>query len=145
MSAKFVQGPYNGLRVGAAPSYTLAGGLIYDDQTYFASVLQKFVGDGYGANGQRAVSASYDATLNKVPAYNSTDLVAGIRSDVLKRVGFGEKAEFKVGVSNLFDHRNITDISGDLAKDSISSITNTKLTFSFMSGRTIYAAMKIDF
>ena len=142
INAKYVQGPNTGLKVGAAPSYTLAGGLIYDDQTYFASLLHKVVGDQYGADGQKAASVT-GATLNKIGSYNSTDLVAGVRSDVLKRIGFGEKAEFKLGVSNIFDHRNITDISGKVS--GLTSINNTTLSYAFMSGRTFYAAVKVDF
>ena len=69
--------------------------------------------------------------------------MAGIRSDVLKRMGFGQKAEFKVGVSNIFDHRNITDISGDPTGQL--SIVNTKLSYSFMVGRTVFGGVKVDF
>ena len=143
ISAKYVEGPNKGYRVGAAPSYTLAGGLIYDDQTYFASLLHKLVGDQYGADGQRLSSVATDATLNKISSYNSTDFVVGVRSDVLKRIGFGEKAEFKIGVSNIFDHRNITDIAGKVT--GLTSINNTTLSYAFMSGRTVFAAVKVDF
>ena len=143
ISAKYVEGANKGYRVGAAPSYTLAGGLIYDDQTYFASMLHKIVGDQYGADGQRVASLTTDASLNKISSYNSTDLVVGVRSDVLKRIGFGEKAEFKLGVSNIFDHRNITDVSGKVT--GLTSINNTTLSYAFMSGRTFYAAVKVDF
>ena len=143
IGAKFVEGQFNGLRVGSAPSFTLAGGLIYDDQTYFASLLHKMVGDGYGSSGQKVQTATTNATLNRISGYDSTDFVAGIRSDVLKRMGFGQKAEFKVGVSNIFDHRNITDISGDPTGQL--SIVNTKLSYSFMVGRTVFGGVKVDF
>ena len=142
INAKYVQGQFTGLRVGAAPSYTLAGGLIYDDQTYFASLLHKVTGDAYGSNGQKDPTV-VGATLNKIPSYNTTDFTAGIRTDVLKRAGFGERAEFKVGVSNIFDHRNITDISGD--PTGLASINNTTLSYAFMPGRTFYGSVKIDF
>ena len=143
ISAKYIDGQFTGLRVGSAPTFTLAGGLIYDDKTYFASLIHKVVGDSYGSNGQKATTGTTNGDLNKIPSYNSTDFAAGIRSDVLKRMGFGERAEFKVGVSNIFDNRPITDISGD--PTGLTSINNTKLSYTFMSGRTFYAGVKVDF
>jgi iron complex outermembrane receptor protein len=143
IGAKFTDGANKGLRVGGAPSYTLAGGLVYDDQRFFGSLLHKIVGDQYGSSGQKFSTATTDGTLNKIGSYNTTDFVAGIRTDVLKRMGFGERAEFKVGVNNIFDHRNITSISGD--PTGLTSINNTTLAYGFLPARTFYAAAKIDF
>lgn len=143
MQAKYIDGQYKGLRVGAAPDYTVAGGLIYDDQTYFGSLLHKITGDQYGASGQKLASATTDPSLNKIGAYNSTDFVIGVRTDAPKRMGFGQRAELKIGVNNIFDHRNITDINGD--PTGLTSINNNTLTYAFMPGRTYYASVKIDF
>ncbi len=146
MSAKYTTGAYSGLRVGNAPSHTFATGLIYDDQTYFASLLQKFTGDYYGSGGQKASTIPVPG-LNKVSGYNTTDFVAGVRSNVLKKIGLGERAEFKLGVSNIFNHRNITDIGGDPTTVTAATAysTSTKMSYSFMPGRTIYGSVKIDF
>ena len=143
ISAKFTEGANKGLRVGNAPSYTLAGGLVYDDQTYFASLLHKIVGDQYGSAGQVVGSATTDASLNKIGSYNTTDFVAGIRTDVLKRMGFGERAEFKVGVSNIFNHNNIVSLGGN--PTGLTTINNGTLTYGFMPSRTFYASAKVDF
>lgn len=143
IQAKFIQGANTGLRVGSAPSYTAAGGLVYDDGMFFGSFLTKFVGDEYGSAGQVLASATTNPALNKVGGWNTTDLVAGIRTDVLKRMGFGESAEIKFGVNNLFDNRNITDIGG--APSALTQSAATNLTYSFMPSRTIYAGAKIKF
>ena len=141
INAKFVEGANIGARVGGAPAYTIAGGLIYDDQTLFGSVLHKITGDAYGASGQVAGNE-----FNKIGSYNTTDIVAGVRTDALRKMGFGEKAEFKLGVSNIFDHRNVTDIGGNPASVTAANFaTQTTLTYAFQPGRTFYAAMKLDF
>ena len=149
ISAKYVEGPNKGLRVGDAPSYTLAGGLIYDDQTYFASAIHRIYGSYYGSSGQVVADASTptaDVMLNKVSSWNSTDVVAGMRTDVLKKMGFGEKAQLKIGVNNLFNHRDITEISGSPAKITDAAwATQTTLGYTFQAGRTYYVSAKIDF
>ena len=149
ISAKYVEGANKGLRVGDAPSYTLAGGLIYDDQTYFASAIHRVYGSYYGSTGQVVADASTptaDVLLNKVSSWNSTDIVAGVRTDVLKKMGFGEKAQLKIGVNNLFNHRDITEIAGSPAKITDAAwATQTTLTYLFQAGRTYYVSAKIDF
>ncbi len=158
ISAKYVEGGNKGLRVGDAPSHTLAGGLIYDDQTFFASLIHRVYGSYYGSSGQ-VVAATDAATntlgnplLNKVPSWNSTDLAAGVRTDFLKKMGFGEKAQLKIGVSNLFNHRDITEISGSPAQISdatwAASATDplkSQLSYTFQAGRTFYVSAKVDF
>ena len=142
--AKFIAGPSNGFAVPNAPKYTLAGGLVYDDGTYFGSLLHKVTGDQYGSGGQVAASATVNPLLNKIAAYDSTDFVMGIRSDVLQKMGFGKKAEFKLGVSNIFDHRALTDVSGKPATLTAANPANA-LNYSFQAGRFIYAGLKVDF
>ena len=146
ISAKYVEGASKGLRVGDAPSHTLAGGLIYDDQTFFASAIHRIYGSYYGSSGEVVAGAvGANVLLNKVPSWNSTDLVAGIRTDVLKKSGFGEKAQLKVGVSNLFDHRDITEISGSPAKVTDANWATSGLGYTFQAGRTYYVSAKVDF
>jgi outer membrane receptor for ferrienterochelin and colicin len=149
ISAKYLDGASKGLRVGDAPSYTLAGGLIYDDQTYFASAIHRIYGDYYGSTGQVVGDASVptaNVSLNKVSGWNSTDVVAGIRTDVLKKMGFGEKAQLKIGVNNILNHRDITEISGSPAKVTDANwATQTTLGYTFQAGRTYYVSAKIDF
>jgi iron complex outermembrane receptor protein len=148
ISAKYVEGASKGLKVGEAPSYTMAGGLIYDDQTYFASVIHRVYGSYYGSSGQVLADASVptaNVSLNKVDGWSSTDIVAGIRTDVLKKAGFGEKAQLKVGVGNLFNHRDITGISGSPAKVTDANWAASSLSYSFQAGRTFYVSAKVDF
>ena len=148
ISAKYVDGDSKGLRVGDAPSYTLAGGLIYDDQTYFASAIHRVYGSYYGSSGQVLADASVptaNVLLNKVPGWNSTDLVAGVRTDALKKAGFGEKAQLKIGVNNIFNHRDITEIGGSPAKVTDANWATSALTYTFQAGRTYYVSAKIEF
>ena len=144
MSGKYIEGDNKGLALGYAPKYTFATGLIYDDQTYFGSVIHRITGDYYGTSSQDQVasSASVDGSLLKVAAYNSTDVVAGIRTDVLKKAGFGDSAELKIGVNNLFDHRSMTDIAGTPGTTIANS---TGLTYVFQPSRTYYVSAKINF
>ena len=142
IEAKFIKGPNTGLIVGGAPRYTLAGGLIYDDGMFFGSLLNKVTGDSYGAGGQIVSTAAANGTLNKIAAFSTTDFVAGIRSSYFKQMGLGEKAEFKIGVSNIFDHRSLTDVGG--TPGGLTPVT-AGLTYAFQPGRTIYAQLKVDF
>ena len=91
-----------------------------------------------------AASATVNPLLNKIAAYDSTDFVMGIRSDVLQKMGFGKKAEFKVGVSNIFDHRALTDVGG-APKTLTAADPANALTYSFQAGRFIYAGLKVEF
>jgi iron complex outermembrane receptor protein len=152
-NAVYTQGANAHLAVGDAPDYTIAGGVLYDDKTFFGSLLQKFVGPYYGAQGQRpwvtysatGVPTYTNAGLNRVPGYNSTDIVAGYRYKLPDgfAYGYGKQIEFKIGVQNLLDHRAITEISGK--PDGLTSINNTTLGYQFQSGRYIYGAVKYDF
>ena len=142
-NAKFIAGPMSGLYVPNAPNYTLAGGLIYDNGMFFGSLLHKITGDQYGGSGQQPLAGGIDTTLNHVGAYNSTDFVLGVRSDFIKKtLGWGEKAEFKIGVTDIFDNRAITDIGG---KPGSMDPSTAGLTYSFQAGRIIYAGLKVDF
>jgi len=142
-NAKYTQGQYTGMAVGNAPQYTLAGGLLYDDGTYFGSLLQKVTGNQYGSNGQKTWSATTNAGLNYIPDYTSTDFVAGYRYKLPDNFVFGKRVEVKVGVQNIFDHRNVTDIGGN--PTGITSVNNTTLTYTFQSGRYVYGAVKYEF
>lgn len=146
--ARFLEGQYSGLYVGNAPRYTLAGGFIYDDGTFFGSLLHKITGDQWGAAGQRSWASIYttgvtNPYLNRIPAYDTTDVVIGARGDYFKQIGLGNKVEIKFGVTNLFDNHGVTDIAGK--PDGLISIANTTLTYAFQPGRVIYGALKIDF
>ena len=142
--AKFIAGANNGLAVGNAPNYTLAGGLIFDNGTYFGSLMHKITGAQYGSSGQVLASATVNPGLNKVSAYNSTDFAAGVRGDVLEKLGFGKKATFKIGVNNIFDHRALGDIGG-APKTLTAADAKNALTYSFQSGRTFFGGLQIDF
>jgi iron complex outermembrane receptor protein len=149
-NAKYVQGQFTGLAVGDAPTYTLAGGLIYDDRTFFGSLLQRVVGQSWGQNGQKnwdplvnGVATPTLASLNKLGAYTSTDLVAGYRYKLPETTPWGKSVEIKFGVQNIFDHRATTDIIGD--PTGLTSVNNTTLTYQFQGGRYVYGAVTYNF
>ncbi len=83
-----------GNQIKEAPEWTAALGLIYKGHGFTASMINKFVGPSWADNGE---PAAY-----KINAYNTTNLVVGY--------DFGR---FKIqgGIYNLFDNRNVTDIS----------------------------------
>ncbi|HYA75227.1 MAG TPA: TonB-dependent receptor [Roseiarcus sp.] len=147
-NAKFISGVNSGLMVGDAPRYTAAGGLIYDDQTFFGSLLYKINGEMYGSGGQ---TTGVGAGLNKIAAYNETDFVAGYRTDYLAKLGFGKKAEFRLGVNNIFENRGITEIAGtpstlgQVTPGGPTNVPGAALTYSFQSGRYVYGQVKVDF
>ncbi|PWB88523.1 hypothetical protein C5688_20605 [Methylocystis sp. MitZ-2018] len=146
--ARFLEGQYTGLYVGAAPRYTAMGGIVYDDGHFFGSLLHKQVGDQWGSAGQRSFASIYAAgltnpTLNYIPSYASTDAVIGARGQWLKEWGYDNKIEVKFGVNNIADNRSVTGISGD--PTGLLSVNNTKLTYSFMAGRLFYGGLKVDF
>jgi iron complex outermembrane recepter protein len=123
------------------PSYTLAFGPIFDNGKYFGSVLHKTVGDQYGSSNQFMSTATADGELNHIGAYSSTDVVAGMRFDT-KSLGFGQSAEVKLGVNNVFDNHNIVDISGQPKQLSASK---DSLTYTSQAGRIIYLGGKVTF
>ncbi|ACB95767.1 TonB-dependent receptor [Beijerinckia indica] len=133
-SAQFVQGPNIGLAVPNAPRYTGAAGFIYDKDQFFGSFLFKAIGNSFGDNGQVLGS-----NANKIGAYNTTDLAVGYRTDALHQIGFGQNAEVRFGVNNIFDNRSIVAISGN-------PTTNlTGLTYGFQPNRFIYGAVTLRF
>ncbi len=143
MNARYTAGANKGLRLGDAPDFTAAGGAIYDDGMIFGSLLQKFTGGYYGSNGQNAASATTNAGLNLVKAYNTTDFVIGIRSSIVHDLGIGKNAEVKLGIYNIFDHKNTSEIAG--SPSGLTSINNTTLTYSFLPGRMIFGSLSYGF
>jgi len=158
-SAQFISGPNEGLLLANAPRYTAAGGLVYDKGSYFGSVLYKVTGDQYGSGGQVTTvnpldpnhTQSVNPDLNHVGAYNTTDIVAGVRGDAMKSLGFSNQAEFKVGVSNVFNNQAISDIGGTPTtltpggNDYRGTGNPSGLTYSTQAGRVIYGQLKIGF
>jgi iron complex outermembrane receptor protein len=139
--------PHAGFAIGGVPRYTAVAGLIYDDGTYFGSVLNKVVGDSWGTQGgndQILNAATGTAfTSNHIPAYEETDIVIGYRSDYLaKQLGIGKIAEFKFGMNNVFDSRVVTDIKGTPASNYAST---AGLTYEFQPSRMFYAGLNVSF
>lgn len=137
ISSAKVQG---GLSAPDAPNYTAAFGPIYDHGDFFGSILTKFTGEAYGSAGQTLVTG-VTSSLNKVPAYNETDLALGYRTDFFKQFGPIGKTEIKLGVNNVFNNRNTIEIGG--TPNSLTS--NSNLTYQFQPQRTWYVSMKAEF
>ncbi len=137
--------PHAGLAIGGTPRYTAAGGFLYDDGRTFGSVLARLIGDSFGTQGSDQIyspASGQALTVNRVPAYESTDLVAGYRTAPIVLAGTPTSLEFKVGVNNLLDSRVVTDIRGVPA----SNVAATAgLGYEFQPGRLIYAGVKASF
>ena len=139
-SAKYTGGgPNSGLAIGGAPSFTAAGGIIYDNGQIFGSLLTKVVGNSYGTQGSDQAAGF---TVNKVAAYSTTDAVIGYRTALPGRVGFARKLELKAGVNNIFNSRAITDISGTPATN---DPVTAGLQYSFLPSRTYYLSANVSF
>jgi len=143
ITAKYIQGQFTGMRVGDAPDYTAAAGVIYDDGMFFGSLMQRFIGDAYGSNGQKANNATTAANLNYVKGYNTTDLVIGFRTSPRHDLGLNDQLKVRLGIYNIFDHRNTVEVGGD--PTGVNSLNNTTLTYSFLPGRTIMGSVGITF
>lgn len=152
--SRFLQGQFSGLYMPSAPRYTWVAGLIYDDGTYFGSIIQKQVGDQWGTGGQQAwfsywnISKSNplgatNANLNYISPYASTDLSVGVRTDWFRPYGVVNKVEFRCGVSDLFDNRAITSIGSN--PTGLYTLNNTKLTYSFQAGRLFFGGVTLNF
>lgn len=96
----FVNGSINSAKdddhkqIAEAPKWTAGGGVIYKADNWSVSMINKFVGPQWADDGE---PADY-----KIDAYNTTNLVVGY--------DFG-RVKAQLGVYNLFDHRDIMDIS----------------------------------
>jgi len=141
--AHFIAGPNEGLTVQNAPRYIASGGLVYDNGSFFGSVLHKITGDQYGTKGEVYASGTVNPEINHLAAYNATDLVAGFRTDALKTIGINGKTEFKFGVNNVFDNRSLTDIGGTPA--ALTQGSTDGLTYTSQAGRNIYTGVKVNF
>ena len=143
IQAKFISGSSQDQRVGDAPSYTAAGGIVFDNGKFFGSLMQKFTGDFYGSSGQFATTSTTNGALNHVKAYNTTDLVIGVRGKDIESVPMLRNVTFKVGMYNIFNHQNVTEIAG--SPSGLTSINNTTLAYSFLAGQTTFASLSIGF
>ena len=131
--------------IGGTPRFTAAAGVIYDDGHAFGSILCHIVGDSWGTQGSDQIynpATGTRFTVNHVPAYESTDVVAGYRMTTPLLGGVNNNLEFKVGVNNLLDSRVVTDFKGTPA----SNLAPTAgLSYEFQAARTIYAGVKVQF
>jgi len=143
INANFTSGANAGLRVGDAPDYTMAFGPIYDDGAFFGSLLQKFTGAYYGSGGQVAWTATTNPNLNYVKSYNTLDLVAGYRTSALHDLGIGNQVKVRVGIINIFNHTNTTEVGGNPTGQT--NPLTAGLTYSFLPGRTIFGNVTVDF
>jgi len=122
------------LWVANAPTMTGTAGFIYDDQHIFGSLLGKYTGPRY--SGSQVVGTDF----NRLKAYNSTDLVVGYR--FLELVPHTTETKITFGVTDLMDHRSVTDSSAMLSG---STPTPTLATYYWQAGRSYFAALSVGF
>jgi iron complex outermembrane receptor protein len=99
----------NNKQIGGVPKWTAAFGLIYKKHGVSVSLINKFMGDQWGDDGEPG--------FLKIGAYNITNLIVGYDFGMFK---------LQAGVHNLFDHQNITDINhnDDLALDNPNTLNS---------------------
>ncbi|HZZ30756.1 MAG TPA: TonB-dependent receptor [Phenylobacterium sp.] len=83
-----------GKQISGAPESTAAAGVYYQDEHWTASIINKYTGVQWGAEGE---PAAY-----KIPGYNSTDLTLVYRFD---------RYRIEAAVYNLLDSQKVTAIS----------------------------------
>ncbi len=81
-------------QLGGVPKWTTAFGLIYKNNGVLLSMINKIDGEQWGADGE--------PSAYRIGAYEVTNLVGGY--------DFGQ-IKLQAGVFNLFNNRNVTDIS----------------------------------
>jgi len=122
------------LWVSNAPDVTASGGVLYEQNNIFGSLLTKYVGHRY------AGSQVAGTDFNRLKPYNSTDLVIGYRLDGVVPHTKGIKLQF--GIENLFDHHTVTDASSMLSG---STPTPTAATYYWMAGRSYFGKLSVAF
>jgi iron complex outermembrane receptor protein len=162
IDARFLEGVYSGLRVGGAPSFTAAAGFIYDDGRFFGSLLHKVTGDSYGSGGTQTYwwgtpgnFALTNPEVNHIPAYDTTDLVLGVRGNFFEQWGVHNKVEVRFGITNIFDNHGLTDIASGAATgylnpsvsttNGIAATAGAPFTYTSQAGRYTYGGVKISF
>ncbi len=162
IDARFLEGEFAGLRVGGAPSFTAAAGFIYDDGRFFGSLLHKVTGDSYGSGSTQTYwwrtmgnFALTNPQVNHIPAYDTTDLVLGVRGNFFEQWGVHNKVEVRFGMTNIFDNHGLTDIGGSSAvgylnpsvsaTNGIAATAGAPFTYTSQAGRYTYGGVKIWF
>jgi len=161
IDARFLEGVFSGLRVGGAPSYTAAGGFIYDDGQFFGSLLHKVTGDAYGSSGNQSYWYGQPGNflltnpqVNHIPAYHTTDLVLGARGNWFEQWGVHNKVEIKFGITNLFDNHGLTDIGGNPVgylnpsvgtAGGVATTAGAPFTYTSQAGRYVFGGTKVSF
>jgi iron complex outermembrane receptor protein len=105
----------DGTPVQYAPDGTYAGGLVYDDSTWYGSLLTKHIGSTWqGGNGGSSYAGigAYNTTYGayQVAGFTTTDLNLGYT--VKKPIAGLKDLKVRVNVSNLTNHRQAYYVYG---------------------------------
>ena len=114
----------NDKQIGGVPKWTAAFGLIYKKHNVSVSLINKFMGEQWGDDGEQ--------DFLKIKPYNITNLIVGYDFGMFK---------LQAGVHNLFDHQDITDINhnDDLALDD----PNTTNSVYFLPERSYQLTLRV--
>lgn len=113
-----------GLTIAEAPAATAAFGAIYDQDGWYGSLINKWVGSRYGNAGKQAGLDPY-STLDLAVGYKPTSMPAGL-----------PPADIKIEVNNLLDNTKIYDLAGT----TVGQGTNLWWT---MPGRSVFVSISV--
>ncbi|WP_084801362.1 TonB-dependent receptor [Bradyrhizobium sp. Ec3.3] len=122
-SAKSTQ---TGLWIQEAPNATLAGGLIYEEGNWHASLTDKWVGSRFGDVGQKQPLSPFNQ-LDMAVTYKVKNPLPNLAA-----------VTAKFGINNILDSRTIVDFAG------YSGVSVTPL-FYTQIGRNIYSSLTVQF
>jgi iron complex outermembrane receptor protein len=110
-----------------APSATAAGGLIYDKDGVYASLIDKWIGSRYGASGQTAGLQPYQ-TLDLAVGYTTTETM----------FGWLPPSSIKVELNNITDETKIDQLAG-------ATVQNGTNLYWTVPGRSVFMSYSIKF
>ncbi len=116
-----------GLWVQDAPSATAAAGFIYNQDGWYGSVLDKWVGSRYGNSGQTAGLSPYN-TLDLAVGYTTTETL----------FGWLPPSSIKVELNNVTDNTKIYGLAG-------ATVANGTPLYWTIPGRSVFASYSVTF
>ncbi len=127
-SAKASANVGDAVGVPLAPDWIADFGPVYDNGTYYASFLTKYVGPTPDATGTWWVKT-----------YDTSNLVGGVHLGAL--MPQLKDVKLSLGIYNILDHRNILDETADVQNGVLQSDT----TVDFTAPRSIYGSISTSF
>ena len=116
-----------GLWIADAPAATAAGGIIYNQDGWYASLMDKWIGSRYGNPDQTAGLAPYQ-TLNLAVGYTTTETM----------FGWLPPSSIKIELNNITDETKIDQLAG-------TTVGQGNNLYWTVPGRSVFASYSVKF